>query len=46
MNVIVLSENTKLKKSNLKTEHVLSFLVEKDDNKVLFDTGGPEGTAV
>jgi 7,8-dihydropterin-6-yl-methyl-4-(beta-D-ribofuranosyl)aminobenzene 5'-phosphate synthase len=46
MNVTVLSENTKLNKSKLNTEHGLSFLVEKDGNKVLFDTGGSKGTAI
>jgi 7,8-dihydropterin-6-yl-methyl-4-(beta-D-ribofuranosyl)aminobenzene 5'-phosphate synthase len=46
MNVTVLSENTKLNKSKLNTEHGLSILVEKDDKKVLFDTGGPKGTIV
>ena len=46
MNVTVLSENTKPKKSNLKTEHGLSLLIEKDNYKVLFDTGGPIGTAI
>ena len=30
MNVISLSENTRPKKSNLKTEHGLSLLIEKD----------------
>jgi 7,8-dihydropterin-6-yl-methyl-4-(beta-D-ribofuranosyl)aminobenzene 5'-phosphate synthase len=46
MDVTVLSENTKLKNSNLNIEHGLSLLVEKDDNIVLFDTGGPEGSAI
>jgi 7,8-dihydropterin-6-yl-methyl-4-(beta-D-ribofuranosyl)aminobenzene 5'-phosphate synthase len=46
MEVTVLSENTKLKNSNLKIEHGLSLLIEKDDKKILFDTGGPEGTAI
>jgi len=46
MHVTVLSENTKQKNSKLKTEHGLSLLVEKDGNKVLFDTGGPKGTAI
>ena len=46
MDVTILSENTKLKNSNLNTEHGLSLLIEKVDNKVLFDTGGPEGTAI
>jgi 7,8-dihydropterin-6-yl-methyl-4-(beta-D-ribofuranosyl)aminobenzene 5'-phosphate synthase len=46
MNVTVLSENTKPKKSYLKTEHGLSLLVEKNGYKVLFDTGGPNGTAI
>ena len=45
MNVTVLSENTK-QKSNLKTEHGLSLLIEKDGYKVLFDTGGPIDTAI
>lgn len=46
MNITVLSENTRLKNSNINIEHGLSLLVEKGDNKVLFDTGGPEGTAI
>lgn len=46
MNITVLSENSKPKKSNLKTEHGLSLLIEKDDYNVLFDTGGPLGTAI
>ena len=46
MNVTVLSENTKLNKSKLNTAHGLSILVEKCDNKVLFDTGGPKGTII
>jgi 7,8-dihydropterin-6-yl-methyl-4-(beta-D-ribofuranosyl)aminobenzene 5'-phosphate synthase len=46
MNVTVLSENTKPKKSNLKIEHGLSLLIEKDGYNVLFDTGGPNGTAI
>lgn len=46
MNVTVLSENTKQKNSKLTTEHGLSLLVEKDSNKILFDTGGPKGTAI
>ena len=46
MNVTVLSENTKQKNFKLKTEHGLSLLLEKDGNKVLFDTGGPKGTAI
>jgi 7,8-dihydropterin-6-yl-methyl-4-(beta-D-ribofuranosyl)aminobenzene 5'-phosphate synthase len=46
MNVTVLSENTKPKKSYLKTEHGLSLLIEKNGYKVLFDTGGPNGTAI
>ena len=46
MNVTVLSENTKPKKSKLKKEHGLSLLIEYGGNKVLFDTGGPEGTAI
>lgn len=46
MNVTVLTENTKSEKSNLITEHGLSLLIEKDDYKVLFDTGGFEDTAI
>ena len=46
MNVTVLSENTKPKKSYLKTEHGLSLLIEKDSYKILFDTGGSNGTAI
>ena len=46
MDVTVLSENTKRKNSKLKTEHGLSLLLEKDGNKVLFDTGGPKDTAI
>jgi len=44
MKITVLSENTK-RKDELKSEHGLSLLLERDDNKVLFDTGGPEGSA-
>ena len=46
MDVTVLSENTRQKNSKLKTEHGLSLLVKKDNNKILFDTGGPKGTAI
>ena len=46
MNITVLTENTKPKKSNLITEHGLSLLIEKDDYKLLFDTGGSEDTAI
>ena len=46
MNVTVLSENTKPKESQLITEHGLSLLIESRDSKVLFDTGGPKGTAI
>ena len=46
MNVTILSENTKLKNSNLNIEHGLSILVENNDTKLLFDTGGPEGSAI
>ena len=46
MNVTVLSDNIKPKKSYLKTEHGLSLLIEKDGYNVLFDTGGPNGTAI
>jgi 7,8-dihydropterin-6-yl-methyl-4-(beta-D-ribofuranosyl)aminobenzene 5'-phosphate synthase len=46
MDVTILSENTKLNQSKLNTEHGLSILIETDDNKVLFDTGGPKGTII
>ena len=46
MDVTILSENTKQTQSKLNTEHGLSLLVEKDGNKILFDTGGPKGTAI
>jgi len=46
MKVKVLLENTKLENSNLCTEHGLSFLIEKDNKRILFDTGGPKGCAI
>jgi 7,8-dihydropterin-6-yl-methyl-4-(beta-D-ribofuranosyl)aminobenzene 5'-phosphate synthase len=46
MNITVLSENTKIKESKLNTEHGLSLLIEKDDKKLLFDTGGPNGSII
>lgn len=46
MDVTVLSENTKPGNSELKSEHGLSLLLEKDGNNVLFDTGGPKGSAI
>ncbi len=46
MDITVLTENNKQTQSILSTEHGLSLLVEKDGNKILFDTGGPKGTAI
>lgn len=46
MDVTILSENTKQTRSKLNTEHGLSLLVEKNGNKILFDTGGPKGTVI
>ncbi len=46
MNITVISENTKPDNSNLNIEHGLSVLIEKEDNKVLFDTGGLKGTLI
>jgi 7,8-dihydropterin-6-yl-methyl-4-(beta-D-ribofuranosyl)aminobenzene 5'-phosphate synthase len=46
MYVTILTENTKLTQSKLNAEHGLSLLIEKEEKKVLFDTGGPKGTAI
>jgi len=46
MKVKVLLENTKLENSNLCTEHGLSLFLKKDNKKILFDTGGPNGCAI
>ena len=46
MKVKVLLENTKPENSNLCIEHGLSLLIEKDNKRVLFDTGGPKGCAI
>lgn len=46
MKVKVLLENTMPKNSNLCTEHGLSLLLKKDNKRILFDTGGPNGCAI
>lgn len=46
MKITVLVENTKLKNSNLSMEHGLSMLIQKDSNNILFDTGGPQESAI
>jgi 7,8-dihydropterin-6-yl-methyl-4-(beta-D-ribofuranosyl)aminobenzene 5'-phosphate synthase len=46
MKVKVLLENTKPENSNLCIEHGLSLLIEKDNKRILFDTGGPKGCAI
>lgn len=46
MKVKLLLENTKLNDSNLCIEHGLSLLIEKDNKRVIFDTGGPKGCAI
>jgi len=46
MKVTALLENTKLKDSNLIIEHGLSLFVEKDGFNLLFDTGGPQESAI
>lgn len=46
MKLKVLLENTKPENSDLCIEHGLSFLIEKDNKRILFDTGGPKGCAI
>lgn len=46
MKITVLTENTKLKNSDLIAEHGISLFVEKNGYKILFDTGGPRESAI
>ncbi|MGB9936139.1 MAG: MBL fold metallo-hydrolase [Methanobacterium sp.] len=46
MKIKVLLENTKPQNSNLCIEHGLSLLIEKDNKRLLFDTGGSGGCAI
>ena len=46
MKIKVLLENKKPEKSNLCIEHGLSFLIEKDNKRILFDIGGLKGCAI
>jgi 7,8-dihydropterin-6-yl-methyl-4-(beta-D-ribofuranosyl)aminobenzene 5'-phosphate synthase len=46
MEITVLLENSRLLNSNLDIEHGLSMLIEKNNSKILFDTGGPQGSAI
>lgn len=46
MKITVLTENTKLKNSDLTAEHGISLFIEKDGYNILFDTGGPQESAI
>lgn len=46
MKITVLLENTRLKNSDLVVEHGISLFIEKNGYGILFDTGGPQGSAV
>jgi len=46
MKITVLTENTKLENSDLIAEHGISLFVEKDGYNILFDTGGPQESAI
>ncbi|MCE5330269.1 MBL fold metallo-hydrolase [bacterium] len=46
MKITVLLENTSLKNSDLFVEHGLSLFIEKDGYNILFDTGGPQESAI
>ncbi|MGF7118756.1 MBL fold metallo-hydrolase [Methanobacterium oryzae] len=46
MEITILLENSKLKGSNLSIEHGISMYIEKNDYNLLFDTGGPEESAI
>ena len=46
MKITVLTENTKLKSSDLTAEHGISLFIEKDAFKILFDTGGSQKSAI
>lgn len=46
MKITVLTENTRLKNSDLIAEHGISLFIEKNGYKILFDTGGPQESAI
>ena len=46
MEITVLLENSKPKNSNLNIEHGLSMIIKKEGNDILFDTGGPQESAI
>ncbi len=46
MKITVLTENTRLKNSDLIAEHGISLFIEKNGYKILFDTGGPHESAI
>ena len=46
MKITVLTENTKLKNSDLIAEHGISLFIEKNGHKILFDAGGPQESAI
>lgn len=46
MKITVLTENTRLKNFDLIAEHGISLFVEKNGYKILFDTGGPQESAI
>lgn len=46
MKITVLTENTRLKNYDLIVEHGISLFIEKDEYKILFDTGGPQESAI
>lgn len=46
MKITVLTENTKLKNSDLTGEHGISLFIENNGFKILFDIGGPQESAI
>lgn len=46
MKITVLTENTRLKNSDLIAEHGISLFVEKEGYNILFDTGGPQESVI
>lgn len=46
MKITVLIENTRLKNSDLLIEHGISLFIEKNGYNILFDTGGPQESAI
>ncbi len=46
MKITVLLENARLKNSDLIVEHGISLFIEKNGYNILFDTGGPQESAI